>query len=304
MCGTARARHPTLFSAASMSWLDAPARPEGPWRRSGRERRCCGRPGGPPPPDPPRLDPQRHTRVPEGVRHLGEGRRRVRHRQDRGAGRVPRIAVRDRIPDEPTGAELVGCVAGVPEDTWIDTCEYEGCQGLIGASGLTFPPHDRAFHVTVYEPRPPTSWPEPPSSRRGPPAPRPSCSAAIGYDDFEDGTGPDELRTPVPVFLVSDCLADVGNSPARRQHISFGASFGEPGCGWRRRSPRRTAVVAGGPMTDFSAHLPAELERTRLLWRARRDPGPALGVGGPPVPGTLAVGVRGAIRGVRQGPGW
>ena len=56
----------------------------------------------------------------------------------------------DWLPDEPTDAELLGCVEGVPGDTQIDTCEYTELETLA-VNDLTLPLYEQTFHVTVYE---------------------------------------------------------------------------------------------------------------------------------------------------------
>jgi hypothetical protein len=115
----------------------------------------------------------------------------------------------DWLPDEPTDAELLGCVEGVPGDTRIDTCEYTEL-GTLALNDLTLPLYEQTFRVTVYElgtanvVAETTIEPE-----------QPSCPTTIENLEVGDVEAvPDKVYPRAPMSVVSDYLADIANSPA------------------------------------------------------------------------------------------
>ncbi|UED83890.1 hypothetical protein [Streptomyces profundus] len=113
----------------------------------------------------------------------------------------------DWIPDEPTEAELLGCVEGVPGETEVDLCVYEEFGVFPDSSVLSLPLYGQTFHITVYELRTATVVAETILE------PEPDCPANIEYFQLEDEL-PNLVYTPVVISDVSDYLAEVVSAPA------------------------------------------------------------------------------------------
>ncbi|WP_062212134.1 hypothetical protein [Streptomyces sp. NBRC 109706] len=114
----------------------------------------------------------------------------------------------DWIPDEPTEAELLGCVEGIPGETPVDTCDYEELGVMPGRSVLTLPLHDQTFRITVYELSTAAVVAETTLE------PEPNCPSGIEYFQLEDEM-PNLVYTPVVMSDVEDFLTDIVNAPAR-----------------------------------------------------------------------------------------